>query len=57
MTPLTLEEQSRVWDAVQKPYRLSLHYEARVIRIDSQERREQAVVLTRGHAPAERRAP
>ncbi|MFP5390719.1 MAG: DUF4255 domain-containing protein [Gammaproteobacteria bacterium] len=35
LAPLTLEEQTRVWNAVQKPYRLSLVYEVRVIRIDS----------------------
>jgi hypothetical protein len=36
LAPLTLEEQTRVWYAVQKPYRLSLTYHARVINIDSQ---------------------
>jgi hypothetical protein len=35
LAPLTLEEQTRVWHAVQRPYRLSLTYEVRVIRIDS----------------------
>ncbi|MDB5934430.1 MAG: hypothetical protein JWQ01_1774 [Massilia sp.] len=37
LAPLTLEEQTRVWHAVQRPYRLSLTYEVRVIRIDSNE--------------------
>ena len=36
LAPLTLEEQTRVWHAVRKPYRLSLTYHARVINIDSQ---------------------
>ena len=35
LAPLTLEEQTRVWHAVQRPYRLSLTYDVRVIRIDS----------------------
>ena len=35
LAPLTLEEQTRVWHAVQKPYRLSVTYDVRVIRIDS----------------------
>jgi Pvc16 N-terminal domain len=35
LAPLTLEEQTRVWFAMQRPYRLSLTYEVRVIRIDS----------------------
>lgn len=37
LAPLTLEEQTRVWHAIQRPYRLSLTYDARVIRIDSTE--------------------
>lgn len=32
--PLTLEEKSRVWSAIQKPYRLSLNYEVRVVDLD-----------------------
>lgn len=36
LAPLTLEEQTRVWHAVQRPYRLSLTYHVRVIRIDSE---------------------
>jgi hypothetical protein len=39
LAPLTLEEQTRVWHAVQRPYRLSLTYEVRVIRIDSNDAR------------------
>jgi hypothetical protein len=35
LAPLTLEEQTRVWHAVQRPYRISLTYEVRVINLDS----------------------
>lgn len=35
LSPLTLEDRARVWYAVQKPYRLSLTYEARVVNLDS----------------------
>jgi hypothetical protein len=34
LVPLTLEEKSRVWYAIQKPYRLSLNYEVRVVNLD-----------------------
>jgi hypothetical protein len=37
LAPLTLEEQTRVWHAVQRPYRLSATYDVRVIKIDSNE--------------------
>ena len=32
---LTLDERSRVWFSVQKPYRLSVAYEVRVVNLDS----------------------
>jgi hypothetical protein len=32
---LTLEELTRVWEALQEPYRLSVCYQVRVVRIDS----------------------
>jgi hypothetical protein len=35
LAPLSLEEQTRVWHAVQRPYRLSVTYDVRVIKIDS----------------------
>lgn len=35
MSPLSLEERTRVWHAVQKPYRLSVAYEVRVVNLDS----------------------
>jgi hypothetical protein len=34
LSPLTLEERTRIWNAVQKPYRLSMTYEVRVVNID-----------------------
>ena len=35
LAPLSLEERTRVWHAVQKPYHLSLSYEVRVVDLDS----------------------
>ncbi len=53
MVPLTLEEQLRVWHAINKPYRLSIYYEARVVRIDSNATVSRALVRERGLTPAE----
>ena len=36
LLPLTLEERTRVWYSVQRPYRLSLYYEIRVVNLDSE---------------------
>jgi hypothetical protein len=36
LAPLTLEERTRIWHAIQKPYRLSLTYEIRVANIDTE---------------------
>jgi hypothetical protein len=47
LAPLTLEEQTRVWFAVGKPYHLSLTYEVRVIRINSDDVRVGPPVLSR----------
>ncbi|MEV7867290.1 DUF4255 domain-containing protein [Streptomyces sp. NPDC088124] len=35
LTPLTLDQKSWIWYAIQKPYRLSLNYEVRVVSLDS----------------------
>jgi hypothetical protein len=35
LAPLTLEERTRVWHAVQRPYRLSVTYDVRVANIDA----------------------
>jgi len=37
MAPLSLEERSRVWYAIQKPYRLSVSYEVRVVNLDPEQ--------------------
>ncbi|CUI07402.1 DUF4255 domain-containing protein [Massilia sp. P8910] len=38
LAPRTIEELAKVWEAMQQPYRLSVCYEVRVARIDSQRR-------------------
>ncbi len=35
LAPLSLEERTRVWHAVQKPYHLSVSYEVRVVNLDA----------------------
>lgn len=35
LAPLSIEERTRVWHAVQRPYRLSVSYEVRVVNLDS----------------------
>jgi hypothetical protein len=35
LTPLTLDQKSWIWYAIQKPYRLSVNYEVRVVNLDS----------------------
>lgn len=48
LVPITLEERTRVWYAVQKPYRLSVTYDVRVINLDSdQVERKQPVTERR----------
>lgn len=37
MSPLSIEDRARVWHAVQKPYRLSVAYEVRVVNLDSED--------------------
>ena len=37
LAPLSLEERTRVWHAVQKPYRLSVTYEIRVVNLDAEQ--------------------
>lgn len=34
LAPLNLEDRTRVWHSVQKPYRLSVSYEVRVVNLD-----------------------
>lgn len=44
---LTLEELTRIWEALREPYRLSVCYQVRVTRIDSRREPETARVLER----------
>jgi hypothetical protein len=37
LSPLTLEERARVWYAIEKPYRLSITYEVRVVNLDAED--------------------
>lgn len=36
LAPLNLEDRTRVWHSVQKPYRLSVSYEVRVVNLDTE---------------------
>ncbi|MGI9333171.1 MAG: DUF4255 domain-containing protein [Gammaproteobacteria bacterium] len=47
LAPLTLEELTRVWSSVNQPYRLSVTYDVRVIRIDSNDVSTQPPVRSR----------
>lgn len=52
LAPLTLEERTRVWHAVQRPYRLSLTYDVRVINIDSNVSEVRTPISSRRLVPA-----
>lgn len=52
LAPLTLEERTRVWHAVQRPYRLSVSYDARVVNIDSESGELRRTIRQRSLAPA-----
>jgi hypothetical protein len=56
---LTLEELTRIWEALQAPYRLSVCYQVRVTRIDSQRDLNGARVIERdaGFGQTPRLAP
>ncbi len=47
LIPLSLEDRSRVWYAIQKPYRLSVNYEVRVVNLDSTVEQRDEVVRSR----------
>lgn len=51
LAPITLEDRTRVWHSVQKPYRLSLTYEVRVVNIDASAARQVAQVQGRTIVP------
>jgi hypothetical protein len=52
LDPLTLEERTRVWHAVQRPYRLSISYQIRVANIDPTLSVRMPVVRSRNIDPA-----
>jgi hypothetical protein len=47
LIPLTLEDRARVWYAIQKPYRLSVNYEVRVVNLDAVSQLRDEVVQSR----------
>ena len=47
LAPLSLENLTRVWWSVQRPYRLSLSYEVRVVNLDSETTERRTPVRTR----------
>jgi hypothetical protein len=47
LIPLTLEDRARVWYAIQKPYRLSVNYEVRVVNLDATEEQRAELVQSR----------
>ena len=47
MVPLSLDERSRVWFAIQKPYRLSAAYEVRVVNLDADTEERRRPVASR----------
>jgi hypothetical protein len=52
LDPLNVEERTRVWNAIQKPYRLSLCYQVRVANIDPTLDRAAPLVRSRNIDPA-----
>ena len=47
LNQLTLEERTRIWDAVEQPYRVSATYDVRVVTIDSEAERRVKPVANR----------
>ena len=47
LCPLELEEHTRIWNALQTPYRLSVGYEVRIALLESQIERDAARVETK----------
>ena len=47
LAPLSLEERTRVWHAINRPYHLSLSYEVRVVNLDSESVRDVTPVTRR----------
>ena len=57
LAPLTLEQKSWVWYAIQKPYRLSLNYEVRVVNLDVVRGVPVVPVASRAVVPGEHPGP
>jgi Pvc16 N-terminal domain len=57
LTPLTLDQKSWVWYAIQKPYRLSLNYEVRVVNLDASTSTAQSPVTSRQLVPSTNGTP
>jgi hypothetical protein len=54
LAQLTLEERTRIWNAVHQPYRLSVVYDVRVVNLDALEQRTTAPIQVRQLDPARR---
>ena len=54
LAPLDLDARSRVWFAIQRPYRLSVTYEVRVVNLDSLAQKLQPAVRSLHTEPATR---
>ena len=49
---LNIEERSRIWHAVERPYRLSINYEVRVLNLDSLTRETRPAISARQIDPS-----
>ena len=52
LSPIALDDRARVWEAIQKTYRLSINYEVRVVHIDSEYSRSLPAVTEQLVQPA-----
>lgn len=52
LSPLPLEERARVWYAIQRPYRLSITYEVRVVNLDAEMVKQVSPVAQRTIQPS-----
>lgn len=52
LDPLNLEERTRVWHAIQRPYRLSICYQVRVANIDPVSEQPADLIRSRNFDPA-----
>lgn len=52
LAPLSLEERTRIWHAVQRPYRLSVSYDVRVVNIETEVHEQLTPVARRTIEPA-----